>query len=242
MEKKLEINNIETIIFENERNPNEIKFKQVINYSKNEEGKTIKTTKTYKISKKKIKINNNIEQRKKWAKFGDAKIGEQGITILGDPVLLETTSKKKELREKEAINSVLKENNVRELWKPKKSENIISNNNNIYIPHGLRNSQNNSDRQDDCTIRISNLSENIYDDDLRKLCGFFGQLKRVCIVKDKHTNIPRGFAFVTYILKEDAIKAIKGLCGHGYDNLILYVEMATSPRDATARYDFKKNT
>lgn len=45
-------------------------------------------------------------------------------------------------------------------------------------------------------------------------------------MQDQATQQARGFAFVNFMYKEDAQKAIEKLDGHPYDHLILHLEWA----------------
>ena len=73
------------------------------------------------------------------------------------------------------------------------------------------------------SLKISNISERTKESDLYELCGHFGKIKRVFVVKDSITKKSRGFAFVTFYKKEDTKEALS-LDRYGYDNLILKVE------------------
>jgi len=75
------------------------------------------------------------------------------------------------------------------------------------------------------TLRVGNLSENAERDDLRRLFGRFGEITR-CSVPRSDTGLSRGFGFVTFEMKEDAVAAMEKLNGHGYDHLILEVGWA----------------
>ena len=79
-------------------------------------------------------------------------------------------------------------------------------------------------------IRVTNISEDTTENDLRDLFRRFGPTSRIYLAKDKGTQQSRGFAFITYMNREDAQKAIDRLNGYGYGNLILHVEFA-KPRD-----------
>ena len=81
-------------------------------------------------------------------------------------------------------------------------------------------------RDDTNTLRVTNLSGDTREDDVRDLFRPFGQIARVFLAKDRETYRCKGFAFVTFVMREDAAKAQKKLDGHGYDNLILRVEWA----------------
>jgi len=76
------------------------------------------------------------------------------------------------------------------------------------------------------TLRVTNLSEEASEADLQDLFKPFGHLSRVFLAKDKISNQSKGFAFVSYVKREDAARAIKSLQGFGYDHLILNVEWA----------------
>ena len=85
-------------------------------------------------------------------------------------------------------------------------------------------------RRDENTIRVTNLSEDTTENDLHDLFGPFGHVQRVYIAYDKETRESRGFAFITFTIREDAQRAINKLDGFGFDNLILRVEWA-APRE-----------
>jgi len=83
-----------------------------------------------------------------------------------------------------------------------------------------------SDRDDSNTLRVTNISEDAQERDLQDLFKKFGQVSRVYLAKDRDTGVSRGFAYVSYIRKEDAETAMQMLNGYGYDHLILKVEWA----------------
>ncbi|PVH67092.1 hypothetical protein PAHAL_1G426600 [Panicum hallii] len=84
-------------------------------------------------------------------------------------------------------------------------------------------------RNDENSIRVTNLSEDARDPDLAELFGQFGPLNRVYVALDRATGASRGFGFVNFVHREDGERAIKNLNGYGYDNLILCVDWA-APR------------
>jgi len=87
-------------------------------------------------------------------------------------------------------------------------------------------------RRDENSVRVSNLSEDVTEDDLHELFGAFGPVQRVFLAKDRETGESRGFAFVNFMHRDDAERAITRLDGYGYDNLILKVEFS-APRERT---------
>lgn len=101
-----------------------------------------------------------------------------------------------------------------------------------YVPMHLRAGAEgvSMQRDDSSTIRVTNISEDTTDDDLRDLFRRFGHTSRIYLAKDRLTGQSRGFAFINFTTREAAQSAIDGLNGHGYDNLILHVEFA-KPRE-----------
>jgi len=75
------------------------------------------------------------------------------------------------------------------------------------------------------TIRISNLAEDTFEDELREIARSFGPVKRVYVAKDRE-GYSRGFAFVTFYDRYCAAQAIQALQGYLHDHLVLNVEWA----------------
>uniref|UniRef100_A0A6N2LT11 Eukaryotic translation initiation factor 3 subunit G n=1 Tax=Salix viminalis TaxID=40686 RepID=A0A6N2LT11_SALVM len=82
-------------------------------------------------------------------------------------------------------------------------------------------------RNEENSVRVTNLSEDTREPDLHELFHTFGSVSRVYVAIDQKTGVSRGFGFVNFVNKEDAERAINKLNGYGYDNLILRVEWAT---------------
>ncbi|KAJ3135024.1 translation initiation factor eIF3 subunit g [Physocladia obscura] len=107
-----------------------------------------------------------------------------------------------------------------------------------YVPPGMRGNARDGvrdgarmggrdgDRDDLPTVRISNLSEDVTEQDLRDLIHRFGPTARVFVAWDKDLDKCKGFGYVTFYEKMDADRCIKALNGYGYDNLILAAEIA----------------
>jgi len=85
-------------------------------------------------------------------------------------------------------------------------------------------------REDLPTLRVTNISEDTTEDDLRDLFGKVGRVARVYIGRNRDTGIGRGFAFVSYEERATGQKAIDKINGLGYDNLILSVQWS-QPRE-----------
>lgn len=70
-------------------------------------------------------------------------------------------------------------------------------------------------RDDMPTLRVTNLSEDAAEDDLRELFSRFGRVARVFIGKDRETGIGKGYAFVSYEERAHAQKALEKMHGFG---------------------------
>jgi len=79
-------------------------------------------------------------------------------------------------------------------------------------------------RDDLPTLRVTNISEDTGESDLRELFGNFGYVVRVYVGRDRETGVGKGFAFVSFDNKADAQRAMEKVHGRGYDNLILNVQ------------------
>ncbi|KAF8884737.1 translation initiation factor 3, RNA-binding subunit [Gymnopilus junonius] len=79
-------------------------------------------------------------------------------------------------------------------------------------------------RDDLPTLRVTNISEDTQENDLRELFGGFGRVARVYVGRDRETGAGKGFAFVSFEDKAAGQKAIDKVNGRGYDNLILSVQ------------------
>ncbi|EYU36998.1 hypothetical protein ABFS83_04G205700 [Erythranthe nasuta] len=104
-----------------------------------------------------------------------------------------------------------------------------------YVPPGQRPGQKESGgsdmrrRNEENSVRVTNLSEDTREPDLLELFRPFGNVSRVYVAIDQKTGTSRGFGFVNFVSREDGERAINKLNGYGYDNLILRVEWA-APR------------
>ncbi len=81
-----------------------------------------------------------------------------------------------------------------------------------------------SNRDDLPTLRVTNVSEDTQENDLRDLFGNFGRVARVYVGRDRETGAGKGFAFVSFEDRAVAQKAMEKVHGMGYDNLILSVQ------------------
>eukprot|EP00005_Dracoamoeba_jomungandri_P005752 CAMPEP_0174251958 /NCGR_PEP_ID=MMETSP0439-20130205/1626_1 /TAXON_ID=0 /ORGANISM="Stereomyxa ramosa, Strain Chinc5" /LENGTH=257 /DNA_ID=CAMNT_0015332417 /DNA_START=16 /DNA_END=786 /DNA_ORIENTATION=- len=232
---------------------NGIRYKTVVEYTPCEgnPNRKKKTTKKYKISMQTRRVNKKVEERKKWAKFGDARSEEVSSTTKVDhPVELTTTKRKKIIREEEALQaSGTMDSKPAETWMSsarkygaRSWDDIINrdprsgdaqapggaDSASTYVPPSKRRLQGRGYGDEDTsqtttTIRISNLAEDTYEDELREIARGFGPVKRVYVAKDRE-GYSRGFAFVTFYDRYSAAQALEALQGFLHDHVVLSVE------------------
>ena len=94
-------------------------------------------------------------------------------------------------------------------------------------------------RDDLPTLRVTNISEDTQENDLRDLFGGFGRVARVYVGRDRETGAGKGFAFVSFEERSSAQKAMEKVHGKGYDNLILSVQWSRMWFRLCSWHDFK---
>ena len=94
------------------------------------------------------------------------------------------------------------------------------------------------EREVENTIRVSNLTKAVTEEDLRALFEPFGRVFRISLPRTERAEIdpkdgstkmikePRGFAYIAFNNKSDAEGAMQRLQGYGYGHLILKLEWA----------------
>jgi len=79
-------------------------------------------------------------------------------------------------------------------------------------------------------IFITGLPESVGEEELTAVFGDFGQVKSLRIIKDRETNVSRGFGFVEMPNDEEAKEAIKRMNGGDYNgNRIKVAEAQDKP-------------
>ncbi|KAK4671186.1 translation initiation factor eIF3 subunit g [Podospora pseudoanserina] len=82
------------------------------------------------------------------------------------------------------------------------------------------------ERDDLATLRVTNVSEMAEENELRDMFERFGRVTRVFLAKDRDTGLAKGFAFISFADRGDAVKACAKMDGFGFRHLILRVEFA----------------
>ncbi|EPS69003.1 hypothetical protein M569_05766, partial [Genlisea aurea] len=61
------------------------------------------------------------------------------------------------------------------------------------------------------TLYVSNIDYNLTNSDLHTIFSTFGKIGKVTVLKDRVTRQSKGVAFVMFVSREDAVKAVKGM-------------------------------
>ncbi|MBE0651816.1 MAG: RNA-binding protein [Bacteroidales bacterium] len=77
---------------------------------------------------------------------------------------------------------------------------------------------------------VGNIAWKSTEDDLQSVFSQQGEVEDLIILKDKFTNRPKGFGFVTYTNAADADKAISELNGYNLNGRNLVVNEARPPK------------
>jgi translation initiation factor 3 subunit G len=88
-------------------------------------------------------------------------------------------------------------------------------------------------------LRVSSLSSEADEDDLRLLFRQFGMVDKIFVAKDKETGVPRGFAFVRYMSHDHAAAAKEAMDGYPFMHLVLKVDWSrpdNRPREGGGVY------
>ncbi|XP_026384881.1 eukaryotic translation initiation factor 3 subunit G-like [Papaver somniferum] len=232
--------------------PDKNSIKKVISYKYNEEGLKVKVTTTSRVTRKVIDTRKSVAERRSWPKFGEAADeDDKGYTTKSNEcIFLERPTAPGEEPKQKEIEVMQKETSDGQLmlcrickkkgdhWTAKcpykgLAPNLADANTTTeesdsklgskkYVPPRPDAKR----RDDENSVRVSNLSEDAGNQDLEDLFRRFGPLTRAHVVFDRQTGKSRGFGFVNFVNKEDADRAVAKLNGYGYDSLILEVELA----------------
>ncbi|KAG8715054.1 translation initiation factor eIF3 subunit g [Ceratobasidium sp. 394] len=252
-------------------------IRTIIEYSTNEEGKRIKTTRRIKRTLQKALVDHATAERKSWVKFG-AERGkgpgpDRATTTVGEAIGLKLSAGPKNAEPEPDPDAVTKaalggkkilcrvcqgdhfttkcpyketlglpgdEAPPPEDGPPARPEPTTGSK---YVPPSMRAGagrgagesmyRSGMNRDDMPTLRVTNVSEDTQEDDLRELFSKFGRVARVYIGRDRETGVGKGYAFVSFEEKANAERAMQKVNGMGYDNLILSVQWS-QPREPRA--------
>eukprot|EP01038_Epipyxis_sp_PR26KG_P012581 gene12581-16872_t len=229
-------------------------IKERVKISVNAKGQKVKTTTKVKVVEFKSKVPLRVFERKNLPRFGDAKAGEENVTLRSpdfvsmehpddqaiedadDPTISKTLAN---FITKQAERNMARDNDLENFFEDNIGRNDEGVKSDRYVAPGSRaaaasGGAGGGETRDgaDNTIRVSNLSKATTEDDLRDLFEPFGKIHRISLPKVERmegTTIikePRGFAYIAYYNREDAEKAMSRLQNFGYDHLIIKLEWA----------------
>lgn len=220
-------------------------FKTVVQFFKDDDGRTIRCTRKFRLEKKRTAVKKSISERRGLKKFGNVNaMGiEKNVTYpdFQEIHLKLDGVKQEEKNESDAIIAQLSKQKIAP-QEPgflfAQSERARKELGMDEMAHGSR-----GRRLDDYpTVKVSNLSSFATEDDLRSLFGKFGYVTRVKIARSKKNDESRGYAFITFSEEREADNAIRTLNGYGYDNLILSVEKSKSAAEYARERQNKART
>lgn len=248
--------------------PNADGIKTVIEYKFNDSKQRVKVVTKIRVMTNTIRVSAEMEERKKWIKFGHAE-GCEGldpattqtsfeVISIDDPDAEETKDDAMKLIDNLASGT----GGFSSKWRMRReageeaelppdgedeegggSSHLKLAAGSKYVPPSMRaggsaaggKGMSMDSRNDDCTLRVTNISEETCEADLRELFGNFGRIARCYVGKDRETGRSRGFAFISFHSRSDAERAKDNLHGHGFDHLILCIDWAKpSTRDPGA--------
>jgi translation initiation factor 3 subunit G len=253
-------------------------MKERVRIMMNQKGQRVRQVMRIKVTESTVKTPKRVEERKNLPRFGDAKEGEENVTLISketipmehpDDALIEDkdtalAATLKEFIERKANREIAMESGM-DL--DKIGDNIFGGGKSSsggddkdesgdpkvakYVSPGARAAAKGIETgvsmsglagafaEKDTTIRVSNLTKSVCEDDLRDLFGRFGRIARVALPRNEImrdgmiVKEPRGFAYITFASSTDAALAFDTLQGYGYDHLILKLEWSkpAPPRD-----------
>lgn len=196
-----------------------------------------------------MRVPLRVKARRNLPRFGDAKIGEENVTIpsrdfvsmehpddqinddADDPALAKTLAN---FISKQAERGFTRDLDIDN--EPAPEEPVVASKSEKYVAPGARaaalagTSSSTVSEGTETTLRVSNLTKAVTEDDLRDLFGRFGRIYRIYLPRDLDKQ-PRGYAYIAYDLRRDAELAMEKLQGYGYDHLILKIEWAKPMRE-----------
>ncbi|CAB3405073.1 unnamed protein product [Caenorhabditis bovis] len=200
-----------------------------------EDGVRYKVVTTFKVINK--RVPKVVAERKKWKKFGSCKEDPPGPHVATTYVAEEVEMQFTRNRAGEQILDVQEDKQATKATSREHCRHCKGNDHwSTHCPYkvmyqldeeadaekesekdrnalGLRpdGRQIDRNRSDENTCRVTNLPQEMEEAELREIFGTMGRIIRIFIARDKITNLPKGFAFITYENREDAARAIAEL-------------------------------
>jgi len=99
-----------------------------------------------------------------------------------------------------------------------------------YVPPHLRKGASISTETVNKTLYVSNISENVTDQELRYLFRKFGYVAKLKLVRDRETGQSKGHAYITYEHRNDAQKALDKMHNYPIGHQLIYLEWSKNKR------------
>lgn len=215
----------------------------------------VKTTTKVRVKEFKTRVPLRVNERKNLPRFGDAKVGEENVTLpsrdfvsiehpddsinedADDPTLAKTLAN---FISKQQERGMARDHDMDALFEEsdRGAEGDGIPKSDKYVAPGARGGAVSSGGDfgfgkkeadgTENTLRVSNLTKAVTEEDLRELFERYGRIHRISLPRIEKDGVkePRGFAYIAFARHEDAEKALDQLQGHGYDHLILKLEWA----------------
>lgn len=196
-----------------------IKFRSEVRID--EKGRKFRVTQKIRVSSTTSLVNKRTEERKKtWKKFGRA--GGEGVTYLGEEQSLVFINQEDEDERREVdelYQSLLRDGGLLtgsesayyRAWRP-------------TTKPSMRHFNENASNAETVTLKISNIPDECSEDDVRELVRDMGKVVRTRLVRDRKTNLSKGVAYVSFLYREEAERALSKLNRHSLNYSILSVE------------------
>lgn len=212
----------------------------------------------------KTRVPLRVIERRDLPRFGDAKIGEENVTLRSneyvpiehpddqlnddadDPTLAKTLASfiaRRQERDMAREHDVLDDDFSRDKVELSEAAETTVKSDRYVAPTGRGGGAPTStfgkggetDGTEN-TLRVSNLTKAVTEDDLRDLFERFGRIHRISLPRVERPDgvkEPRGFAYIAFAHREDAEEALNRLQGYGYDHLIIKLEWAKPTKDGS---------
>ncbi|KAL0242792.1 hypothetical protein GEMRC1_005355 [Eukaryota sp. GEM-RC1] len=194
-----------------------------------EDGTKVRVCKTIRAATQKILTNPDIEARRSWTSFGVSGTHPGTSTLDEEQNIDLRPAHIKPKPSKQHIDLDMKPANLLKCRYCQSTEHMsyqctdkpsdeeiarvdLQENTDKYVPRIK--AQAAAGDLEEHTVRVTNIPPDIEDRELRDLFEGCGLLHRCHLVKDRITRESRGFAFITYLYRDDAQKAINTLNDH----------------------------
>jgi translation initiation factor 3 subunit G len=214
-------------------------FKQRVKVSVNSKGQKVRTTTKIRVREVKTRTPKRVLNRRNLPKFGLATSNDKNVTRIS-PGFVAIEHPDDQLTES-AVDKAAVKSSLVNLPKIKLSQLELEHETEGGLPPSMESKEGitrdkNPKGDHENTIRVSNLSKRVTEEDLYDLFAHYGHVFRVSLpraLKKGEDGVeyrePRGFAYIAFSSRCDAEVAMEKLQGYGYDHLILNLEWAKPP-------------